>query len=96
MSVTSIPGFTAVSSLYRSKMNYLASMKSSPPLRSLFLPAQSDVFNPDRQIPSLSSGVYHPHPTWCLKIHCIYDPARSRPFCWQAVGFWDPVTQSCV
>src|SRR3954447_26834490 len=91
MSITNMPGFTAESSLYRSRMNYPVSVKGSP-LQSLVQPAQSDTFNPNRQIPSLSSGEYHPHPTWCLKTQIIFIPGTTHVLRWQTLGVWDPLT----
>ena len=90
-----MPGFTAEASLFSVRTRYQATVEASF-YGGIVQPAQvSDVFNPDRPVPFLSSHVFYPdRPTFCLKTRIFLGPNGE----WtrlKVLGFWNPVTARC-
>lgn len=92
-----MPGFTAEASLYNGNVPYQATAEAGL-YGGIVQPAQSDVFYPDRQVPFLSSSIFHPRPLYCLKRVCTdVAPAGQTPrfLCHLEIGVWNPFTARC-
>ena len=89
-----MPGFNAEASLFNVSTRYQATTETSF-YGGIVLPAQvSDVFDPHRQVPFLSTQLFdRDRPVLCLRQHCLLwdpnDPLHCRKGAWvQVVGVW--------